>query len=112
LVKLHKKYGDKIACVSLSAFYPADKVFDKSLKFLKDQEATFANFFLGTEEDEAMDKEFALDGVPAVFVYDSSGKLVDEFKNGLHFHDGKKVGPGDEHVYKEVNKIVEKLANQ
>jgi hypothetical protein len=109
---LQKKFGDKIACVSLSAFYPADKVYDKSLKFLKDQEATFANFFVSDAEDDAMDKEFALEAVPAVFVYDSSGKRVDEFKNGLHYHDGKKVGPTDEHVYKEVNKIVEKLVNK
>lgn len=110
LVKLHKKYDGKVACVSVSAGLEPEKFSDKTLGFLKKQEAAFPNFFLG--EDEEWDKAFKVEsgGVPVIVVYDQKGTPVFEYKDGFYFRNGKKEKiKGEPHPYVEVNKVVAHL---
>lgn len=110
MVKLQEKYGDKVAAVSVSVGLPADQFYDKSQGFLKKEKASFINFFV--EEDDWGDK-FDASGVPAIFVYDQTGKRVAEFKDGFQYENGKKgKALGEGKAYHEVNKIVEKLVSK
>jgi len=85
LVELHKQYGpDELACISLSFDYegigqPAD-VRAGVLKFLKSEGATFDNV-MSNEESDALYRKFKLNSVPAIFVYDRSGKLRKRFED-------------------------------
>ncbi|MFO0960951.1 MAG: TlpA disulfide reductase family protein [Isosphaeraceae bacterium] len=80
LVEMHRKYADKgLVCVSLSLDYPDDpKAFEKAHAFLKEQDATFLNVLLDEEQGDAFDK-LDLNGVPAVLIYDPSGKEIRRF---------------------------------
>jgi thiol-disulfide isomerase/thioredoxin len=85
LVELHKKYGsDGLACMSLSFDYeglgkPEDQR-EPVLKFLRQQGATFENL-MSNEESDVLYRKFKLAAVPAVFVYDRTGKLRKRFDN-------------------------------
>lgn len=84
LVDLHKKYADKVACVSLCANYsgigkPEEEI-EEPLKFLKEKGATFDNI-LSTEKDEVLYKKLAIASVPCIFIYDRDGKLLKKFVN-------------------------------
>ena len=81
LVKLSNKYADEVACISLNVDYiglkkkiPASYV-PRVLKFLSKQEATFANF-VSTEADEDIRGKLGIDSIPAILIYDETGKLA------------------------------------
>jgi thiol-disulfide isomerase/thioredoxin len=86
LVAIHKKYGDQVACISLSFDFqggegvkPEDKK-DEVLKFLREQKATFDNVLTNFPADDLYGKlQFA--SIPGVFVYGREGKLVKMFDN-------------------------------
>jgi thiol-disulfide isomerase/thioredoxin len=85
LVALSKKYGpDKLACISLSFDYEGigkpEEVEPKVLAFLQQQQATFDNV-LSTVESDALYRKLKLTSIPAVFIYDRDGKLVQRFDN-------------------------------
>jgi thiol-disulfide isomerase/thioredoxin len=85
LVELHHKYSpDQLACMSLSFDYEGlgkpEEQREPVLKFLREQRATFDNL-LSSEESDALYRKFHLASVPAVFVYDRSGKLRKRFDN-------------------------------
>lgn len=108
LVKLQKKFGDSIVCVSFNCDYvgikskPPETYHDRVLKFLKKQNATFLNVLCKTPSDELFDK-IDLGSIPAVYVYGTDGKLANRFDND----EGKY---GDEFTYeKHVIPMVEKL---
>lgn len=112
LVKLHNKYDDKVACVSVSVGLAPDEYYTPSLDFLKKKEARFANFMVS--EDEEWDKTFdvASAAVPAVLIHDQKGQRVAQVKDSFLYQDGKKIREvSDKQTYEEVNKIVEKLLN-
>lgn len=83
LVAMHKKYGDKIACVSLCANYAGldkpEEVMAEPLEFLKAQGATFDNV-LSTLADQELYQKLDIDSVPSIFVYDREGKLLKKFE--------------------------------
>lgn len=85
LVELGKQYGgDELACISLSFDFegigkPQD-VQPPVLKFLQSQGATFDNV-MSNEESDVLYRKFKLNSVPAIFVYDRSGKLRERFEN-------------------------------
>ncbi len=84
LVGLHKKYGDRLACISVCANYsgigkPEEEV-DEPLKFLKEKGAAFDNV-LSTEKDETLYKKLGISSVPCIFVFDRDGKLLKKFEN-------------------------------
>lgn len=101
LVAMHRKYADQgLACVSLSLdFYDDPKAIAQATKFLTDQKATFLNVLLAEEQGDAFD-HLDTGGVPAVFVYDPSGKEIRRF-----------VGddPNRPFTYEEVEEVVAKL---
>ena len=96
VVQMNKKYGDKgLTVISLSLDQPDDaKQVAEAKKFLEDSGATFTNFLLNEEAGAAFDK-LNVNGVPAVFVYDSSGKEVrrytgDDTKNQFTYDEVEK----------------------
>lgn len=85
LVDLHKAHGgEDVACVSMSFDYEGLGTPDESkppvLEFLKSQGAAFDNF-MSNEESDVLYRKFQLNSVPAVFVYDRSGKLRERFES-------------------------------
>ena len=107
LVELHNEYGpDKVACISLSFDYEGiDKPEDQQervLAFLRKQNATFDNVLNKEEADELYEK-MDLSAVPAVFVYDRGGKLVQRFD------DSYRNAAGERFSYKDVNGLVSTL---
>ncbi len=100
---MHKKYGDKVACMSVSV---ADKKALReqekdTLDFLKKQQATFANFLL--DEDESLwQNKLGVDGPPAVIVFDRENRRARKFV----------VDPDDLYTYRDVEALVKQLLNQ
>jgi thiol-disulfide isomerase/thioredoxin len=102
LVALHKKYRTMgVTCMSVSVDPEPEKAHTAALKFLKDKEATFANYLLD-EEPKAWQDHFDIYGPPAVFVYDQKGKLAGRFDHN---------DPDKQYTYADVEKLVEKLLN-
>ena len=102
LVELHQQYAaDGLDCVSLSLDYEGlgkpEDVQDNVLGFLKSQQATFDNW-MSSEESDVLYRKFELNAVPAVFVYDRSGKLRERFEA--------------EGAYDQVRKLVAELIEQ
>lgn len=106
LVALHKKYGNKLACISLSFDYEGigkpDDVAPQVREFLTTQGATFDNV-LSSEESDVLYRKFQLASVPAVFVFDRDGKLVKRFDNE------KAQSEEDGFTYEQVAAFVENL---
>jgi thiol-disulfide isomerase/thioredoxin len=82
-VEFHKKYKDKgLACVSVSMDKEGPKKsYDKEkvLKFLKEQDAAFANFIVADPDADAekITKRFGLEaGIPFMAVFGKDGKKV------------------------------------
>lgn len=110
LVELHHEYGpEKVACVSLSFDYEGiDRPEDQQgrvLAFLRKQNATFDNI-LNKEEADALYKKLDLDAVPAVFVYDQSGKLRQKFD------DSYRNAAGERFSYDDVRALVKELLSE
>jgi thiol-disulfide isomerase/thioredoxin len=101
LVEMHRKYADQgLACVSLSLDDPTD---DKAVAvvkaFLKAQNATFTNVLLNEEYGVGFDK-FDVNGIPAVFLYDPSGKEIRRFTMD---------DPNRQFTYDQVDQVVAQL---
>ncbi len=85
-VQLHRDRGDAVACISYSLDYsgrasrPPESYRDKVLEFLAQQGATFDNL-LGTDDPDALHDRLDLAAIPAVYVYDKTGKLRKRFDN-------------------------------
>ncbi len=106
LVAMHKKYGDKVACVSLSFDYegfgkPEDRIPDVKA-FLKKQGATFDNV-LSSDDSDTLSRKFDFVSIPVVLVYGQDGKLAQRFDN----EDVLKVE--DAFTYKDVEALVSEL---
>ena len=83
LVALAERYPDTVACLSLSFDYegigtPADAV-PKVRAFLESSAARRVTNLLGVEEADAFAVKLDIVGVPAVFVYDRDGRLLERF---------------------------------
>lgn len=111
LVKLHDTQRKDVACLSLSADFagiknkPPEFYKARVLKFLTEQNATFENLLCTTPADELFE-EIDLASIPAVYVYDRTGKLAKRFDSGS----GENVGTDEEaFTYADVNKLVAEL---
>jgi thiol-disulfide isomerase/thioredoxin len=87
LVALHNKYpSDKITCISVSCDYeglesePPESKKLSVLKFLKSTKATCTNLLL-SDADLDVYEAIGLAAIPAVYVYDTKGKLAKRFDN-------------------------------
>ena len=108
LVALQKSLPDDVVCMSLNLDYiglknkPPEFYRERVEKFLTKQEAAFDNV-LCSEEAEGMFEKLAIPSIPAVFVYDQTGKLVKTF-------DSSEAGNEDEgFTYKDVTALVNEL---
>jgi thiol-disulfide isomerase/thioredoxin len=106
LVKIHEELGDQVACISVSTDYsgipskPVESYRDKVTTFLTQQSATFDNVLLNQSSEEVF-LSLDLGSIPAVYVYDAEGKLVQRFAD---------PEDGEEFTYAEdIRPVVEKL---
>jgi thiol-disulfide isomerase/thioredoxin len=98
LVKLHEQHAkDGLVCMSLSVDDQDDR--QAALDFLKARQATFANYLIN-EPAQVWQNHFVLKGVPAVFIWDRTGKQVARF-------DGD--DPDNQFTYADVEKKVAEL---
>lgn len=81
LVKLSDAYADDVACLSLNVDYiglkkkPAETYKPRVAKFLAAQKTKFQNL-LSSEADETIREKLEITSIPAILIYDRSGKLV------------------------------------
>ena len=108
LVKLQTKHGNRIVCVSFNCDYlgiagkPPESYRARALKFLKKQRDAMVNILSSTPSDELFD-QIDLGSIPAIYVFDTSGRLVQRFDNDDR-------DSGEEFTYKDhVVPLVEKL---
>jgi thiol-disulfide isomerase/thioredoxin len=84
LVKLHRELGERVACVSVSTDYdgipskPPETYRETVLEFLTQQGATFDNVLCSVAAEELFD-QLKIGSIPAVFVYNQAGELVQWF---------------------------------
>ena len=87
LVALHEKFpAKKITCISVSCDYegleeePPESKKPSVMKFLKSTKATCTNLLLSDADVDVYDK-IELAAIPAVYVYDTAGRMVKRFDN-------------------------------
>ena len=109
LVALHKKHGDKIACVSVSADYegdniaPLDEVKGPVLEQLQKFGATFDNVLLNIPSED-FNKKLGITSVPVVMVFNKEGKRIATFPDPNN---------PDEFTYaKDIVPVIEKALAQ
>ena len=80
LVEMHEKYADQgLNTVSLAFDNPSDeRALAEARRFLKEQGADFTNILLDEEFGVGFEK-FDVNTIPAVFLYDPSGKEIRRF---------------------------------
>ena len=105
LVEMNGKYHDKginFASVSVDDTSKPKQVADAT-EFLKGQKASFTNFLLDESMDDAFEK-FDISAIPAVFLFDTDGKVVRRFTLD---------DPNNQFTYEQVETAVKEfLANQ
>lgn len=86
LVKIHNEMGKQVACVSVNLDFdgrrtkPAESYRPRAEAFLSSVKATFPNYLSLTPSDEAFSAA-GIDSIPAVMIFDASGKLVRTFSD-------------------------------
>lgn len=98
VLEMQKKYGAKgLNVISLTIDDPKDaKAVKEVRKFLNEQKATITNLILDEKEDDRYEK-LDLNVIPAVFLYDPSGKLIKRYT----YDD-----PNDQFTYDQVESEV------
>ena len=113
LVTMHKEYAGKVVCVSFNVDYVGIKNKSEEYyrprveEFLKKQKAAFTNILSTTESDKIFES-LELSSIPAVYVYDTEGKVAKRFDDSL-FEDGEDEAFTYE---KDVNPFVKSLFNK
>lgn len=83
LVELARKYGDRVACISLSFDYEGigaiEEVVPRVEGFLRDVGAGAITNLLSREDADTLAKKMDLASVPAVFVWGPDGSLARRF---------------------------------
>lgn len=98
LLEMQQHYEkDGLVCLSVTIDPSTKRA--AALKFLQDQHATLANYWLDEKEDVWQDK-FDTGGPPVVFVFDRQGKRAAKFDNN---DPDKTFTPAD------VDKVVQQL---
>lgn len=108
LVALQAKYGDQIACLSLSLDFegfdrPADRLPDVRA-FLEKVGATAIENLLASEDADTMYDKLELDSVPMISVWDQEGKLIKRFDDNMASEE-----LGRSFTYADVRRVVEQL---
>jgi thiol-disulfide isomerase/thioredoxin len=110
LVALHKKYPERVACVSFNLNYygvsPPESDSGKILDFLAKQKSALHNVISSTP-DEDFYKTVDLGSIPAVFVYGPDGKLKKRFDN-----DSLEFGEDGFTYEKHIIPLIEELLSE
>lgn len=86
LVKIHNEMGKQVACFSVNLDFdgrrtkPAESYRTRAQAFLSSVKATFPNYLSQTPSDDAF-AAAGIDSIPAVMIFDASGKLVRTFSD-------------------------------
>lgn len=98
VLEMNKKYGPKgLKVISLTIDEPTDtKAVSEARKFLIEKKATITNLIMNEKEDDRYDK-LELSVIPAVYIYDPSGKLIKKYT----YDD-----PNDQFTYDQVEKEI------
>jgi hypothetical protein len=97
-VQLHQRYAkDGLVCLSVSVDVPDRR--DGALQFLRQENATFANYWLD-EKDTLWADKLDIGGPPAVFVFDRQGRRAAKFDTN---------DPDKPFDLTDVEKVVRKL---
>ncbi len=98
LMEMHRKYGEKgLAVISLSLDDPTDaKAVAAAEKFLQEKKAAFTHVLLDENYGDGFDK-LDINTIPAVFIFDPSGKEVKRFTMD---------DPNHQFTYEQVEKEV------
>lgn len=86
LVKLHRQFPEKVACISVDIDYigredePPESFRDDVLEFVSKHGATFPNV-ISSDPDEDVLNALEVGSIPVVLVYDREGKLQKKFTN-------------------------------
>jgi thiol-disulfide isomerase/thioredoxin len=100
LVELHQEHAkDGVVCMSVSVDDPTPEKKAKALEFLTKKGATFQNFLLD-EDSEVWQKNWKVNGVPIVFVFNRDGSQAMMFNS---------EDPDKPFTYKDVKAKVEEL---
>ncbi|GAB5402350.1 MAG: hypothetical protein Aurels2KO_05810 [Aureliella sp.] len=108
LVALSNSHPEDVACVSVNLDYiglkrkPAASYQDDVTEFLQSQNATLTNF-LASETDEVIRDKFEITSIPAIVVYDQSGKLAARLSEATSGDEGLSY---EAHVIPLVNKLL------
>lgn len=98
LVELHRELEFQgLVCMSVSVDEPEAK--EEAAAFLKEHNASFANYLIEDEPDAWWDK-WNIKGIPVVLVFDRDGKLSKKFD---------KDDPDNQFTYADVEKHVKEL---
>lgn len=105
LVALAAAFPNDVVCISLSFDYEGigtpEEVVPKVRTFLEAVGAGRVVNFVGSEESDALATKLDVVGVPAVFVYDREGRLLERFDD-----DGAKRRLGRPFTYDDVETAV------
>jgi thiol-disulfide isomerase/thioredoxin len=107
-VELHNQFADEVACASVDIDYygagdTPEEIQPRVLEFLTKHRATSVNFISSTADEEVLDS-IGIAAIPAVLVYDQTGKLKKTFTN-----DNGEYGPSGFRYAKDINPFVEEL---
>jgi len=107
-VELHNRLGDQVVCASVDIDYygagdSPEEIQPRVFEFLTKHKATSVNFISSTADEEVLDS-IGVAAIPAVLVYDQSGKLKKTFTN-----DNDEYGPSGFRYAKDINPFVEEL---
>ncbi|WP_437186003.1 TlpA family protein disulfide reductase [Planctomicrobium sp. SH668] len=85
LIRLHREFGDRIACISVSLDYegiadePVESYLPKVEKFLVKNEADIHNILLSDSSDVFFKEKVDQQSIPIVLVFDQHGQLAGQF---------------------------------
>lgn len=112
LVRLQKRYGEKVAAISVSLDYdgivvesPNEKR-DEIKAFLEKHDARFQNFISSTP-DEKFYEQAGFSAIPAVFVYDPSGNVTKLTVDTIPSDEPSEEISYEKHVFPRVEKLVQ-----
>ena len=112
LVALHGKYpSEKLTCISVSCDYeglenePPQSKIRPVMKFLLSTKATFTNVLL-SDPDLDVYESIGLAAIPAVYVYDTQGKLAKRFDNDSGEY-GDEGFTYEDHIVPLIEKLID-----
>lgn len=113
LVELSQRHPDQVVCVSMNVNYiglkskPPESSLPKVREFLESENASSVINFISSEADSDVLSKYEVDSMPAVIVYDPSGKIVAKFTDSTSGEGGMSY---EASVLPKVDEMLAELA--